>query len=79
MFSRAIYGPVRRRNPIIFKAAKKLGGIVALSHSLGLSRGAASQWEEIPVDHVARLERLTGIPREVLRPDIFRREAKKAA
>lgn len=63
-----------KRNPIIFKAAQKLGGIVAMSQALGLSRGAASQWTEIPIDHVAKLERLTGIPREVLRPDIFRRE-----
>jgi DNA-binding transcriptional regulator YdaS (Cro superfamily) len=64
---------MRKRNPIIFKAATKLGGIVRMSQALGLSRGAASQWSEIPVDHVARLEKLTGIPREVLRPDIFRR------
>jgi DNA-binding transcriptional regulator YdaS (Cro superfamily) len=64
-----------KRNPVINVAAKKLGGIVKLSTCLGLSRGAASQWSEIPVDHVARIEELTGIPREVLRPDIFRREA----
>ena len=66
---------MRKRNPIINKAAAKLGGIVALSQALGLSRGAAANWSEIPVDHVAKLERLTGIPREVLRPDIFRRQA----
>lgn len=64
---------MRKRNPVIGVAAKKLGGIVALSEALGLSRGAASQWREIPIDHVARLEKLTGIPREVLRPDVFRR------
>lgn len=66
---------MKKRNPVINVAAKKLGGIVRMSEALGLSRGAASQWFEIPVDHVARLEELTGIPREVLRPDIFRREA----
>jgi hypothetical protein len=66
---------MRKRNPIINKAAKKFGGIVAMSKALGLSRGAASLWDEIPVDHVHKLEKLTGIPREVLRPDIFRREA----
>jgi hypothetical protein len=64
-----------KRNPVINVVARKLGGIVKLSECLGLSRGAASQWREIPVDHVARLEQLTGIPREVLRPDIFRRDA----
>ena len=50
-----------------------MGGIVKLSEALGLSRAAASNWQEIPVNHVAKLEQLTGIPREVLRPDIFRR------
>lgn len=64
-----------RRNPVINIAAKKLGGIVKLSMALGLSRGAASLWSEIPVDHVHKLEELTGIPREKLRPDIFRRAA----
>ena len=66
---------MRKRNPIIHEAASKLGGIVAMSQALGLSRGAAANWSEIPVNHVARLEKLTGIPREVLRPDIFRRAA----
>jgi hypothetical protein len=56
-------------------AARQLGGIVRLSLALGLSRGAAANWKDIPVNHVARLEKLTGIPREVLRPDIFRRVA----
>ena len=75
MYSGAICRSVRKRNPIINKAAARLGGIVAMSQALGLSRGAAANWSEIPVDHVAKLEKLTGIPREVLRPDIFRRQA----
>lgn len=66
---------MNKRNPVINSIAKKLGGIVALSEALGLSRGAASLWKEIPVKHVHRLEKLTGIPREVLRPDVYRREA----
>jgi DNA-binding transcriptional regulator YdaS (Cro superfamily) len=70
-----MYRKMKRRNPVINVVASKLGGIVKMSEALGLSRGAASQWREIPIDHVARIEKLTGIPREVLRPDIFRREA----
>lgn len=52
-------------------AAEKAGGIVKLSLALGLSRGAASQWTRIPVEHVLKVERLTGIPRQILRPDIY--------
>lgn len=66
---------MKKRNPVINVAAKKVGGIVALSQALGLSRAAASQWTEIPTDHLDKIERLTGIPREVLRPDIFRKRA----
>ena len=53
-------------------AAEKAGGIVKLSLALGLSRGAASQWQRIPAERVVAIERLTGIPREILRPDLYR-------
>ena len=32
--------------------AKEVGGVVALSKALGLSRGAVSQWEVVPADRV---------------------------
>jgi DNA-binding transcriptional regulator YdaS (Cro superfamily) len=53
-------------------AAEKAGGIVKLSLALGLSRGAASQWKRIPAERLVEVERLTGIPREILRPDLYR-------
>lgn len=52
-------------------AAEKAGGIVKLSLALGLSRGACSQWHRIPAERVIEVERLTGIPREILRPDLY--------
>lgn len=52
-------------------AAEKAGGIVKLSLALGLSRGAASQWRRVPAERVIEVERLTGIPREILRPDLY--------
>ena len=59
------------QNPIIKEAAEKVGGIVAMSTKLGLSRGAVSQWEEIPAERVIAVETLTGVPRARLRPDLF--------
>jgi DNA-binding transcriptional regulator YdaS (Cro superfamily) len=53
-------------------AAEKAGGIVKLSLALGLSRGAASQWKKVPAERVVDVERLTGVPREILRPDLYR-------
>lgn len=50
------------------------GGVVALSLKLGLSRGAVSQWDRVPAERVLDVERLTGVPREVIRPDLYVRE-----
>ena len=55
----------------IKEIAEKVGGVVALSKALGLSRGAVSQWQVVPLNRVKDVERITGIPREELRPDFF--------
>ena len=59
----------------IKEIAKPVGGVIALSRALGLSRGAVSQWEKVPLERVLDVERLTGIPREQIRPEFFRKEA----
>lgn len=45
--------------------------MVALSKALGLSRAAVSQWSTVPVGRLLDVERITGIPREQIRPDLF--------
>ena len=55
----------------IKEIAEKVGGVVALSKALGLSRGAVSQWKVVPLNRVKDVERISGIPRETLRPDFF--------
>lgn len=60
-------------------AASKVGGIVKLSEALGLSRGAVSQWTRVPAERVLEVERVTGIPREILRPDIYPVELNRRA
>lgn len=62
---------LRSMNISIKEIAEKVGGIVALSTALGLSRGAVSQWQVVPLKRVNDVERITGIPREQLRPDFF--------
>lgn len=51
--------------------AKPAGGVIALSRKLGLSRATVSLWKRVPPHHVLAVERLTGIRREVIRPDIY--------
>ena len=55
----------------IKEIANKAGGVVALSHALGLSRGAVSQWSRVPLNRVKSVEKITGISKAILRPDVF--------
>lgn len=55
----------------IREAADRIGGIVALAKALGITKGAVSQWERVPAEHVLSVEHLTGVSRHDLRPDVF--------
>lgn len=57
----------------------KRGRKVRLARSLGLTPGAVSQWEQVPADKAVDVSRLTGIPVEELRPDVFRVSSVEAA
>jgi DNA-binding transcriptional regulator YdaS (Cro superfamily) len=49
------------------------GARSALARALGLSPAAVLQWNgRVPAKRVVEVERLTGIPREALRPDLYR-------
>ena len=45
---------------------------------VGVSRSYACQWEtgarRVPAERAVYIERITGIPREQLRPDLFQKE-----
>ena len=53
------------------KALQKVGGARAMARALGISHQTISQWHRIPVERTMEIEKLTGIPRSVLRPDIY--------
>ncbi len=53
------------------RAIQSVGGIYALARALGLTHQAIYQWEKCPVLRVLEIERLTGVPREELRPDVY--------
>ncbi len=65
------------RDPVIERVADTVGGIVSLSLALGLSRGAVSQWKKVPAAWVLEIERMSGISRYELRPDVFGPSPKK--
>lgn len=53
------------------------GQAIRLAAYLGLRPSTISQWKSVPVEHVAEVEKFTGIDRRHLIPDAFR-EAKDA-
>ena len=52
-------------------AIRAAGSISALARGLGISQPSVSGWNRIPAERVLAVEGLTGIRRELLRPDIF--------
>ena len=52
-------------------AVQSFGGVAGLAAALGISYAAVYQWSRIPTGRVLRIERLTGIARERLRPDLY--------
>lgn len=51
--------------------AIKAIGRARLAEGLGISRAAVSQWKRIPAARVLDVERLSSVPRYMLRPDLY--------
>ena len=50
------------------------GNTARLANALGISHAAVTQWKgKCPAERVISVEEVTGIPREALRPDLYRR------
>lgn len=55
-------------------AIDKAGGTVRLAEKLGARQSLVSMWKNrgrIPAERVLEVERLTGVSRHQLRPDVF--------
>jgi DNA-binding transcriptional regulator YdaS (Cro superfamily) len=47
------------------------GLLAQVAHGLGVTRAAVVKWRDVPAERVVEIERITGIPREQLRPDLY--------
>ena len=59
------------RDPGLNEAIQAAGGVGALARKIGISQPSVSNWARVPVERVTAVEIATGVPRAVLRPDLF--------
>lgn len=50
---------------------RQRGLTAEVAYGLGLTRAAVWKWRQVPAERVPAVERLTGIPRHKLRPDLW--------
>lgn len=64
----------KQRSKIIENACEEAGGMRALGRAMGIPYQSIQAWKEIPAQHILTIERVTGIPREQLRPELYTRK-----
>jgi DNA-binding transcriptional regulator YdaS (Cro superfamily) len=52
-------------------ALRLAGGAKELAQALGVTPQAVAAWRRVPGPRVLAVERLTGVPRELLREDLY--------
>ena len=66
------------RDPSLQQAIEAAGNGKALAGRIGVSPQALSQWHRVPAHRVLDVERISGVPRHELRPDLYPQEGSKA-
>jgi DNA-binding transcriptional regulator YdaS (Cro superfamily) len=55
----------------LIRARRAAGGNAGIGRQLNISGQAVSQWDRVPAERVLDVERISGVPRYELRPDIY--------
>jgi TorA maturation chaperone TorD len=58
-------------DPGLQQAIRVAGGVTELARRIGISQPSVSNWVRVPSERVVSVEAATGVPREVLRPDLY--------
>ena len=69
----------KQRDGGLMAALAASGKAVNLATKLGITPQAINAWHRVPADRVLEVERATGVPRHVLRPDLYPNEGRSEA
>jgi len=53
------------------RAIDAAGGVAQLARKIGIAQPSVSNWNTVPAQRVIAVEAATGVPRKVLRPDLY--------
>jgi TorA maturation chaperone TorD len=53
------------------EAIRAVGGVGALARALGISQPSVSSWNRVPSERVIAVEKVSGVGRHILRPDLY--------
>ncbi|MBB3771554.1 DNA-binding transcriptional regulator YdaS (Cro superfamily) [Angulomicrobium tetraedrale] len=62
---------MENRDASLVSAIDRIGSAAKLATLVGVSPQALSQWRRVPPLRVLDVERVTGVPRHELRPDLY--------
>jgi Bacterial toxin YdaS len=61
----------RKKVNDILELIRERGLLGDVADACGIRRQAVSQWQEVPWNRVLEVERVTGVRRHLIRPDIY--------
>ena len=63
-----------RSDPGLKRAIAAAGSIRALARALGMCHATLNKWKRIPAQRILDVERVTGVDRAELRPELYHRK-----